>query len=134
MEGGLIGSSVQSPARMLIKDGTMTVLVEWDSAYYEYMLVENVKIPVEQREGNSKFKFLVYKTDTPMTVTVCRNDLGTKALADCTLVFDSSGIEKASGGVSKNYAMASAGLSFFGVIAIAALALFFLHRRMKAYV
>ena len=132
--GGLIGTAVTSPVRMQIKDRTMTALVEWESTYYKYMIVNGVKYMPEDREGNSKFKIPVSHTDADMTVTVCREDLGTVAEADCVLRFHSATIQKAASRVNPNAAIASAGFSFLGIMGLATMVLIFMHRRMKEYV
>ena len=133
-EGGLIGTQAVSPQRMQIKDGTMTALVEWENEYYQYMVVDGVKYLPEKREGNSKFKIPVKRTDTDIPVTVCRNDLGVAAEAQCVLHYDSATIQKAASRVNPRTAMATAGFSFLGIMGLASIVLVFLHRRMKEYV
>ncbi len=128
--GGLIGTALTSPVRMQIKDGTMKALVEWESDTYEYMIVDGVKYLPEDREGNSKFKIPVSGTDCEIPVTIGRQDLGISAKADGTILFHSATIQKAAR-VDSSYAMASAGISFSGIIILTTLVLVFLHKRMK---
>ncbi|MCR5339686.1 MAG: hypothetical protein K6E75_14130 [Lachnospiraceae bacterium] len=131
LEGGSIGAAVTSPARVQIKDGTMTALIEWDNAYYTKMTVNGTSFEPEKREGNTKFKIPVTKTDVAIPISYVIDDFGTATQINCTLTFDSSAIEKAQPRVSKGYAYGSAAIFFFGVISLAALALFMIHRRMN---
>ena len=128
-----IGWEVVSPCRFQIKGSQLIVLLEWESSSYEYMIAGGQKIEPEKREGGSKFKIPVAMLDTEMEVTAVKNELGIVSKSACRLVFDSSSIESTGRSVSKDAAMASAGFSFFGVMAIAAMVLVYLHRKMKEY-
>ena len=131
LEGGGIGAEVTSPCRVQIKEGRMTALVEWDNAYYTKMTVDGTDFEPEKREGNAKFKIPVKMTDAAIPVSYVIEEFGTATKISCTLTFDSTGIEKAGPRVSKGYAYGSAAISFLGVISLAALALFMIHRRLN---
>ena len=133
LEGAWVGSEITTPARVRIKDGEMTALIEWDSIYYTSMTVAGKQIAEEEkRDGNSKFVIPVAKTDAPIDVSVIKTEFGQSMQTNCTLTFHSAEIKKSKSAFNPGYATATAGFAFFGVLGIAAVAILFLHQRMKS--
>lgn len=59
MEGGTGRATVESPAKMTVKDGKATLTVVWSSPNYDYMLVDGEKYEPVNEEGNSTFEIPV---------------------------------------------------------------------------
>lgn len=57
LRGGSGKSTVESPAKVVVKDGKMSATVVWSSSGYDYMIVEDEKYLNESDGGNSTFTF-----------------------------------------------------------------------------
>ena len=68
LEGGTGRASVDTPAKLVVKDGEATLTVIWSSPYYDYMLVNDEKYLPVNEEGNSTFEIPVTKLNEPFTV------------------------------------------------------------------
>ena len=68
LEGGTGRASVDSPAKLVVKDGEAVLTVIWSSPYYDYMLVDGEKHEPVNKEGNSTFEIPVAKLNEPITV------------------------------------------------------------------
>ena len=68
LEGGTGRASVDSPAKLVVKDGEAVLTVIWSSPYYDYMLVDDEKYEPVNKEGNSTFEIPVAKLNEPITV------------------------------------------------------------------
>lgn len=68
LEGGTGKASIESPAKMVVKDGKATATVIWSSEYYDYMLVNGEKYEPVNTEGNSTFEIPVLSIDEPFEV------------------------------------------------------------------
>ena len=68
LEGGTGRASVDSPAKLAVKDGEAVLTVIWSSPYYDYMLVDGEKYEPVNKEGNSTFEIPVAKLNEPITV------------------------------------------------------------------
>ena len=68
MEGGTGKASIESPAKMTVKDGNAVLTVIWSSEYYDYMLVDGEKYEPVNEEGNSTFEIPVKKLNEPFAV------------------------------------------------------------------
>lgn len=68
MEGGTGRASIESPAKLVVKDGAATMTVVWSSENYDYMLVDGEKYEPVNTEGNSTFEIPVKKLNEPFTV------------------------------------------------------------------
>ena len=134
LEGGWIGTEITNPARVRIKDGEMTALIEWDSVYYTGMTVGGKAIELEKkREGNSKFVIPVAKTDAPITVTVVKTEFGQSVQTECTLTFHSDEIKKSKTAYNPGFATTTAGFTMFAVMLVVVAVMVFLHRKMKTW-
>ena len=67
LTGGTGRATVDSPAKVVIKDGKITATVVWSSPNYDYMIVDGQKYMPVNTDGNSVFEIPV-KLDTPMQV------------------------------------------------------------------
>lgn len=68
MEGGSGKASIESPARMVVKDGKAVVTITWSSPNYDYMLLDGVKYEPVNTEGNSVFELPIKEFGVPVTV------------------------------------------------------------------
>lgn len=68
VQGGSGRASVDSPAPLTIKDGTMTATITWSSPHYDYMMVNGVRYDPVQTEGNAVFTIPVAALDQDLAV------------------------------------------------------------------
>ena len=68
MEGGSGKASIESPAKMIMKDGKSIVTITWSSPNYDYMLLDGVKYEPVNTEGNSVFELPIDEFGVPITV------------------------------------------------------------------
>lgn len=68
MEGGSGKATIESPAKMVKKDGQSIVTITWSSPHYDYMLLDGVKYEPVNTEGNSVFELPISEFGTPVTV------------------------------------------------------------------
>lgn len=59
---------MDSPAKVVIKDGKITATVVWSSPNYDYMLVDGTKYLNENKGGNSTFTISVSGFDCDIAV------------------------------------------------------------------
>lgn len=94
LEGGSGKTTVESPAKMQVEDGTITAQIIFSSPYYDYLILDEVKYLPVNTEGNSTFEIPVEVFDWKMDVTADTVAMSTPHEIDYTLQFDSSSIEK----------------------------------------
>lgn len=68
LEGGSGRATIDSPAKLNVKDGKYILTVVWSSPYYDYMLVDGEKYEPVNTEGNSVFEIPVMSLDEPLEV------------------------------------------------------------------
>ena len=68
MEGGTGRASVDTPAKMVMKDGRATMTVTWSSPHYDYMIVDGEKYEPVNTDGNSVFEIPVASLGEAFTV------------------------------------------------------------------
>ena len=68
MEGGTGRASVDTPAKMVMKDGKATMTVTWSSPHYDYMIVDGEKYEPVNTAGNSVFEIPVASLGEAFTV------------------------------------------------------------------
>ena len=95
LEGGSGKASVESPAKLTVKDGTYTALIVWSSSNYDYMIVNGEQYDPVNTEGNSAFEIPADKFDCMTKIQADTTAMSKPYLIDYTLYFDSSTIEKA---------------------------------------
>ena len=69
LSGGSGRASVESPAKIVVKNGEITATIVWSSPNYDYMIVDGEKYLPVNTEGNSEFEIPVAAFDTELEVT-----------------------------------------------------------------
>ncbi len=95
LEGGSGKASVESPAKITVKDGEVTATLVWSSPNYDYMIVDGKKYTMINTEGNSVFEIPVAEFDSKLDVTADTVAMSTPHEIEYTLQFDSSTVKKA---------------------------------------
>lgn len=87
--GGTGRATVESPAKVVIKDGEATATVVWSSPFYEYMLVGGTRYEPAREDGTSVFEIPI-ALDEDMAVSASTVAMSQPYLIEYTLHFDSS--------------------------------------------
>ena len=95
LTGGTGKATVESPAKVEIKDKEATATIIWSSPNYDYMVVDGEKYEPVNKDGNSTFEIPVSVFDAEMEVTADTVAMSTPHEIDYTLNFDSSSMKKA---------------------------------------
>ena len=95
LTGGTGKATVESPAKVEIKDKEATATIIWSSPNYDYMIVDGEKYEPVNKDGNSTFEIPVTVFDAEMEVTADTVAMSTPHEIDYTLNFDSSSMKKA---------------------------------------
>lgn len=93
LAGGSGKTTVDSPAKLVVADGTATATIVFSSPNYDYMLVNGERYEPVNTEGNSTFEIQVTGFDWKMPVTADTTAMSTPHEIEYTLYFDSSTIE-----------------------------------------
>lgn len=94
LDGGSGKASVQSPAKLTVKDGKAIAEIIWSSNKYDYMIVEGEKILPVSTEEFSVFEIPVSTFDYRMPVSANTTAMSTPHEIEYTLFFDSASISK----------------------------------------
>ena len=94
LDGGSGKASVQSPAKLTVKDGKAIAEIIWSSNKYDYMIVEDEKILPVSTEEFSVFDIPVSVFDYKMPVSADTTAMSTPHEIEYTLFFDSTSISK----------------------------------------
>lgn len=89
LTGGSGRASVESPAKVVIHNGTATAIIVWSSPFYEYMMIGDVRYEPIQEKGNATFEIPVV-LDQDMEVSACTVAMSEPHLVDYVLHFDSA--------------------------------------------
>jgi len=92
LSGGSGRTSVESPAKLTVKDGAATVILVWSSSNYDYMLVDGVKYEPLTLEPGSTFEIPVRAFDYPLPVVGDTTAMSQPYEIAYTLYLDSSTI------------------------------------------
>ncbi|MBR3486483.1 MAG: iron transporter [Clostridia bacterium] len=92
LSGGSGKASIESPAKITVKDGKMTAVIVWSSSHYEYMTIGEVKYEPVNTEGNSTFEIPV-ELDREIAVSALTTAMSEPHLIDYTIRFDGSTIK-----------------------------------------
>ena len=95
LEGGSGKATVESPAKLEIRDGKAIAELIWSSPNYNYMIVDGEKYEMTNTKGNSTFEIPVAAFDTALAVKADTVAMSEPHEIDYTLQFDSASIEKA---------------------------------------
>ncbi len=94
MEGGSGKVSVESPAKLTVKDQKAVAEVVWSSPNYDYMKVGEEKfLPVNQGGETSMFEIPVTVFDRKMSVAADTTAMSTPHEIEYTLLFDSASVK-----------------------------------------
>ncbi|MCR5123296.1 MAG: hypothetical protein K6B74_12865 [Ruminococcus sp.] len=93
LEGGSGRASVQSPAKIAVKDGKVAAEIIWSSNKYDYMIVEGEKLLPVSCEEHSVFEIPVKGFDFKMPVSADTTAMSTPYEIEYTLYFDSATIK-----------------------------------------
>lgn len=88
LEGGSGRSTVQSPAKLLVRDGYAYAQIEWSSSHYDYMKIGEEKYFPVNEEGNSVFEIPITAFNEPMPVIGDTTAMSTPHEVEYTLKFD----------------------------------------------
>lgn len=94
LTGGSGKASVESPAKLTVKDGVITATVVWSSSHYELMTVDGVEYKPVNTEGNSTFEIPV-SLDADIAVSALTTAMSEPHTIEYVLRFDSSTLENA---------------------------------------
>ena len=94
LEGGSGRATVQSPAKLTVKNGKAQAEIVWSSNKYDYMIVDGEKLLPDSVEEHSVFTIPVEKFDAKMSVSADTTAMSTPYEIEYTLYFDSSTLEK----------------------------------------
>ncbi|MCR5808879.1 MAG: iron transporter [Clostridiales bacterium] len=94
LSGGSGKASVESPAKIVVKDGKMTATIVWSSSHYEYMTLGETKYEPVNTEGNSTFEIPV-ELDRDIAVSALTTAMSEPHLIDYVLRFDGASLRKA---------------------------------------
>lgn len=95
LAGGSGRASVESPAKLMVKEGQVTAEIVWSSSNYDYMLVGEEKYLPVNTEGNSAFDIPVAVFDWKIPVKADTTAMSEAHEIEYTLKFDSSSVKAA---------------------------------------
>ncbi|MBQ8348985.1 MAG: hypothetical protein IJY19_04970 [Ruminococcus sp.] len=93
LEGGSGKATVQSPAEMIVENGSASAVIIWNSPNYDYMIVDGNKFEFSGDGENAAFTIPVIGFDYKMPVTADTTAMSTPHEIEYTLFFDSSTIK-----------------------------------------
>lgn len=88
LEGGSGKATVESPAKLTVKDNEITAVIKWSSPNYDYMVVDGEKYEMTNKEGNSTFEIPVAGFDADIFVKADTVAMSEPHEIDYTLQFD----------------------------------------------
>ena len=91
--GGSGKASVQSPAKLTVKNGAAFAELIWSSNKYDYMLVDGEKYLPTSTEELSVFEIPVAQFDTKLKITADTTAMSTPHEIEYTIYFDSASIK-----------------------------------------
>lgn len=94
LEGGSGKASVESPAKLTVKDGKATAKIVWSSDKYDKMVVNYLEYTPEIADGHSVFEIPVGCFDYRMHIEAETTAMSEPHMIEYTLYFDSSTIKK----------------------------------------
>lgn len=94
LEGGSGKATVETPTKIVVKDGYAIATIIWSSDSYDYMLADETKYLPVNEEGNSTFEIPVFAFDYKMTVIADTTVMSTPHEITYTLFFDSTTLTK----------------------------------------
>lgn len=95
LEGGSGRTSVESPAKITVKQGEVTAEIIFSSPNYDYVRIGDQTYDPVNTEGNSTFELPVDGFDYRMQIVADTVAMSTPHEIDYTLLFDSATLKKA---------------------------------------
>ncbi|MBR1477827.1 MAG: hypothetical protein IJ608_07690 [Lachnospiraceae bacterium] len=92
LSGGSGKASVESPAKLVIKDGQAVATIVFSSPNYDYVLVGDDMYKPVNSEGNSTFELPVAGFDIGLPISADTTAMSSPHLIDYTLKFESDSI------------------------------------------
>ena len=93
LQGGTGRASIQSPAKLTVKDGVITATVIWSSSHYELMTVNGVEYKPVTLEGGSTFEIPAV-LDADMNISALTTAMSEPHTIEYVLHFDGSTLVK----------------------------------------
>ena len=94
LSGGSGKASVQSPAKITVKDGKATAEIIWSSNKYDYMIVDGERYEPVSVEEHSVFEIPVLWFDRPISVSADTTAMSEPHLIDYTLCFSADVVKQ----------------------------------------
>ncbi|SFG33386.1 hypothetical protein SAMN04487761_11333 [Lachnospiraceae bacterium C7] len=88
LKGGSGRASIDSPAKVTVKDKEATAIIKWSSANYDYMIVNGKKYKTINKKGNSQFEIPIVAFNEEMTVIGDTTAMSKPHEIEYTLKFD----------------------------------------------
>ena len=88
LEGGTGRASVQSPAKLVVEDGAMTLTIIWSSSNYDLMIVDGVEYLPVTVDGGSTFEIPVASVTEDLPFQAETTAMSTPHIIDYTLKFE----------------------------------------------
>ena len=93
LQGGTGKATIESPAKLLVKDGKMTGVIVWSSSNFDKMVVDGEEYLPVPRAGNSTFEVPVSALDKDIAIQAETTAMSEPHMIDYTLHFDSSTLQ-----------------------------------------
>lgn len=94
LEGGSGRASVQSPAKLTVKDGSAVAEIVWSSSNYDYMRIGETKYQPKEGAEFSTFEIPVSAFDTKLKIAADTTAMSTPHEIEYTLYFESASIKQ----------------------------------------
>jgi hypothetical protein len=95
LTGGTGRATVESPAKLTVAGGEMTVVITWSSPNYDFMLVDSQKYFPVNKGGNSTFEIPLSQLDEELSVSAETTAMSQPHVIDYNLRFDLSTLKVA---------------------------------------
>ena len=89
LEGGTGRATVNSPAKLVVKDGFAWCRIEWSSSKYDYMIIDGEKYLPVNNGGNSVFEIPVLVFNEPVEVIADTTAMSVPHEVEYKLIFSS---------------------------------------------
>lgn len=94
LAGGTGRAKIASPASVTVTDQVGTIKIQWDSPYYDYMIVNGEKILPVNTEGDSLFEIPIWALDEKISITADTTAMGTPHEIEYELTIHSDTFKK----------------------------------------
>ncbi len=93
LEGGSGRATIESPAKLTVKDGEVIASIVWSSPNYDYMIINEEKYLPVNKEGNSVFEIPVDSLEKPLEVIADTVAMSKPHEIEYTITFDASTVK-----------------------------------------